>query len=149
MTLSEVLRTAAEMYDPVDSVDLIGLFLIFGLPALIAAAGTIIGIWLTARGQKKGAAQARKMDAKTTEIHEQTVNDHAAKSNMRDDIDEIRNIVRDIADRQTANNHDIRGIRSDVGDLRGADRAGRKDHDDLVRRLNAFIRREHPGADPL
>lgn len=148
MTLAEALHAAAEQFDPSDGIDLLGM-LITITPSIIAAIGVIIVGVITVKGQRRGRDRAKKTDAKTDAIHEQTVNDHASKSNLRDDIDEIRDIVKDIADRQTANGHDIRGIRTDVGELRGADRDARADHDDLVRRLNAFIRREHPGADPL
>lgn len=148
MTLAEVLHAAAEVYNPDDGIDLLGL-LIIGLPALVSAIGVFIVGIITVRGQKRGRARARRTDAMTDEIHAQTVNDHISKSNLRDDIDEIRDLVKDMSDRQIAYGHDIRGIRADVGELRGADRDANTAHTDLVRRLNAFIRREHPGADPL
>ena len=128
MSLVEAFRTAAEMYEPDDTVGLLGL-LIIGLPATLAAIGTIV------------------IGAKTEAIHEQTVNTH--DTNMRDDLDEIRDMVKVISARQIDQGRDIRGLRTDVGELRGEDRDARAAHDDLVRRLNAFIRREHPGADPL
>lgn len=148
MTLAEVLRTAAERFNPDDGIDLLGMA-IDNLPAIISAVGVIIVGIITVRGQKRGRARARRTDAMTDEIHAQTVNDHISKSNLRDDIDEIRDLVKDMSDRQIAYGHDIRGIRADVGELRGADRDANTAHTDLVRRLNAFIRREHPGADPL
>lgn len=148
MTLAEVLNAAADQFDPSDGIDLLGM-LITITPSIIAAIGVIIVGVLTVRGQKKGAARAGKIDAKTNEIHEQTVNDHRGKSNMRDDVDEIRDLLKAVSDRQISQGHDIRGLRTDVGELRGEDRAAQTEHDDLVRRLNAFIRREHPGADPL
>ncbi|MFV8266505.1 hypothetical protein ACNQR9_26160 [Mycolicibacterium peregrinum] len=148
MTLAEVLNAAADQFDPSDGIDLLGM-LITITPSIIAAIGVIIVGVLTVRGQKKGAARAGKIDAKTNEIHEQTVNDHRGKSNMRDDVDEIRDLLKAVSDRQISQGHDIRGLRTDVGELRGEDRVARTEHDDLVRRLNAFIRREHPGADPL
>ena len=148
MTLAEVLNAAADQFDPSDGIDLLGM-LITITPSIIAAIGVIIVGVLTVRGQKKGAARAGKIDAKTNEIHEQTVNDHRGKSNMRDDVDEIRDLLKAVSDRQISQGHDIRGLRTDVGELRGEDRSARTEHDDLVRRLNAFIRREHPGADPL
>lgn len=148
MTLAEVLHAAAERFNPDDGIDLLGMA-IDNLPAIISAVGVIIVGIITVRGQKKGRARAQRTDAKTNEIHEQTVNDHISKSNLRDDIDEIRDLVKDMSDRQIAYGHDIRGIRADVGELRGADRDANTAHTDLVRRLNAFIRREHPGADPL
>lgn len=146
MSLVEAFRTAAEMYEPDDTVGLLGL-LIIGLPAILAAIGTIVIGVLTVRGQRAGRARARKIDAKTEAIHEQTVNTH--DTNMRDDLDEIRDMVKVISARQIDQGRDIRGLRTDVGELRGEDRDARAAHDDLVRRLNAFIRREHPGADPL
>ena len=148
MTLAEVLHAAAEVYNPDDGIDLLGMA-IDNLPAIISAVGVIIVGIITVRGQKRGRARARRTDAMTDEIHAQTVNDHISKSNLRDDIDEIRDLVKDMSDRQIAYGHDIRGIRADVGELRGADRDANTAHTDLVRRLNAFIRREHPGADPL
>ena len=146
MSLVEAFRTAAEMYEPDDTVGLLGL-LIIGLPATLAAIGTIVIGVLTVRGQRAGRARARKIDAKTEAIHEQTVNTH--DTNMRDDLDEIRDMVKVISARQIDQGRDIRGLRTDVGELRGEDHDARAAHDDLVRRLNAFIRREHPGADPL
>lgn len=135
-------------FNPDSWLDLLA-YVIIGIPATIAAVATI-------RGQHKGKERWKRdredvveIRDNAREIHEQTVNDHAAKSNMRDDIDEIRELVKDMSDRQIAYGRDIRGIRADVGELRGADRDARTEHDDLVRRLNAFIRREHPGADPL
>lgn len=146
MTLAEVLRTASEVgYNPDDGIDILGLIIIWGVPTL----GTVIVGWLTVRGQIKGVARARKIDAKTDEIHEQTVNDHGSKSNLRDDIDEIRELLKDMSDRQVDQSRDIRGLRQDVGELRGEDREARAAQVDFERRVNAFIRREHPGADPL
>lgn len=146
MSLVEAFRTAAEQFNPDDGIDLAGM-LIVALPATIAAIGTVIVGVLTVRGQKAGRTRARKIDAKTDAIHEQTVNTH--NTNMRDDLDEIRDTVKVISARQIDQGRDIRGLRTDVGELRCEDRDARAAHDDLVRRLNAFIRREHPGADPL
>ncbi|OMB83308.1 hypothetical protein A5746_30315 [Mycolicibacterium conceptionense] len=89
------------------------------------------------------------MDAKTNEIHEQTVNDHGMKSNMRDDIDEIRELVKDISDRQVDQGRDIRGLRKDVGELRGEDRTAAEAQREFERRVQAAFRREHPEAPPL
>ena len=148
MTLAEALTSAAEQFNPDDGIDLAGMFIV-ALPSIIAAVGVIILNVITVRGQKRGRARAKRTDAKTDEIHEQTVNDHRGRSNMRDDLDEIRDMVKEVSDRQIGQTRDIRGLREDVGELRGEDRAAHANHADLVRRLNAFIRREHPGADPL
>ena len=90
--------------------------------------GTIVIGVLTVRGQRAGRARARKIDAKTEAIHEQTVNTH--DTNMRDDLDEIRDMVKVISARQIDQGRDIRGLRTDVGELRGADRTARAEHDD-------------------
>jgi hypothetical protein len=148
VTLAEVLHSAAEQFDPSDGIDLAGM-LIVAAPAIIAAIGTIVVGVITVRGQKKGAARAGKIDAKTNEIHEQTVNDHGMKSNMRDDIDEIRELVKAVSDRQIDQSRDIRGIRTDVGELRGADRDAAKAQREFEQRVQTAWRREHPGADPL
>lgn len=148
MSLAEVLHAAAELYQPDDTMGLLGLVVV-NAAAIIAAVGTIVVGVITVRGQKKGAARAGKIDAKTNEIHEQTVNDHATKSNMRDDIDEIRELVKDISDRQISQGRDIRGLRTDVGELRGEDRAAARAQREFEERVQAAFRREHPGSPPL
>lgn len=148
MTLAVVLHTAADQFNPDDSIDLLGM-LIVAAPAIIAAIGTIVVGVITVKGQKRGRARARVSDAAIGEIHEQTVNDHALKSNLRDDVDEIREIVKDMADRQISYGQDIRGIRTDVGELRGADREAARAQREFEQRVREAFRREHPGADPL
>lgn len=148
MTLAEVLNAAADQFDPSDGIDLLGM-LITITPSIIAAIGVIIVGVLTVRGQKKGAARAGKIDAKTNEIHEQTVNDHRGKSNMRDDVDEIRDLLKAVSDRQISQGHDIRGLRTDVGELRGEDRNAARAQREFEQRVQAAFRREHPGSPPL
>lgn len=152
MTLAGVLATAAEIYPPDDTIDLLGLIII-GLPGSIPALAAFV---VVLRGQRKGKDQYDKdrvlltdVSTKVNVIRGEVKNDHPDDRNLRDDLDEIRDLVKDVNDRQVDQTRDIRGIRKDIGDLRGADRDDRNDHDDLVRRLNAFIRRELPGADPL
>lgn len=59
MSLVEAFRTAAEMYEPDDTVGLLGL-LIIGLPATLAAIGTIVIGVLTVRGRERvGRGHAR------------------------------------------------------------------------------------------
>lgn len=74
---------------------------------------------------------------KVSEVHEQTVNDHMNKTNLRDDLDEtrdatiathdgvseIRNIVRDIQERQMAQGRELGGMRVDMTGVR-ADMTG-------------------------
>ena len=148
MTLAEVLRAGAEQFDPNDGIDLAGM-LIVASPGIIAAIGTIILGVITVRGQRRGRARAKRTDEKTDEIHEQTVNDHRGRSNMRDDIDEVREMLKDIGDRQVSQGRDIRGLRDDVGELRGEDRTAAKAHRDFEQRVQTAFRREHPGSPPL
>lgn len=149
---TEVLRTATEVYNPDDTIDLLGL-LIVGLPASLPAIAALV---VVVRGQKKGKARWKGDREMLGDVHRQTVNDHADDENLRDQIDRMEAAqklmaeqVAEVRDWQVEHGHDLRGLRQDVGALRGEDRTARAAHDDLVRRVNAFIRREHPGADPL
>lgn len=79
------------------------------------------------------------------EVHEQTVNDHQTKTNLRDDIDralaivdEVRTIVRDVQDRGVDQQRDIRGIRADLGGIRTDITAvSRELHDERERSIKA------------
>ncbi|OFB44778.1 hypothetical protein BA059_02340 [Mycolicibacterium sp. (ex Dasyatis americana)] len=149
MSLVEALQSAADAYNPDDTTDLIGLALIYVAPALIAAGATIATLVVTVRGQRKGIKRWKGDRKMLDDVHRQTVNDHPDTENMRDQLDrmERRQITMDgtvseMRARLIDHGHDIR-------ELRGEDRDARAEHDDLVRRLNDFIRREHPGADPL
>lgn len=165
MSLVEVLRTAAETpppYDPKDTTDLIGLALIYVLPALIAAAVGIASLVVTVRGQRKGKYRrdqdrevlddvAQKVDV----VRDEVKNDHV-DDNLRDQIDRLESGMRhltgtvsEIRARQIDHGNDIGGIRDDVGAVRGELRDDRGNLRDLETRINKFIRREHPGADPL
>lgn len=136
------------------------LLLVLGvLSVAVATAG--VPVWIS---NHKATKTERARNTKTLEaIRHQVENDHGDDENMRDQIDRIEArqndlaqlfeslgiILKEIKDRQDDHGRDIRGMRDDMGGLRGEDRDIKKDHSDLVRRINAFIRREHPGADPL
>ena len=76
--------------------------------------------------------QQRAGNKRLREVHEQTVNDHKSKSNMRDDLDttrdatlashdvvsEIRDITRDMQERQMAQGREIFGLRTDMTGIR-------------------------------
>ncbi|ASR84881.1 minor tail protein [Mycobacterium phage MKC-IRE-01] len=111
MNLSDALRTAAEVYNPDDTIDLLGLFII-GLPGSLPA---IAALWVTIRGQRRGRARARRVDAKTDEIHEHVVNTHT--SNMRKDLDDLRELVVD----------GFRRVERDIGGIREEIRTERKE----------------------
>lgn len=103
--IADVLRSAAEVYNPDDATDLLGLVII-GLPASLPA---IAALWVTVRGQRKGRERARRVDAKTTEIHQHVVNTH--DTNMREDLDELRDLV---ANGFKRIERDIGGIREEI-----------------------------------
>ena len=81
--------------------------------------------------------QIRDTAGKVNEMHEQTVNDHRRKSNMRDDLDKTRdatiathdtthdiyNAVRDMQERQMAQGRELSGMRADMSGVR-ADMTG-------------------------
>lgn len=87
--------------------------------------------------QQIASRQIRETAGKVDEMHEQTVNDHRQKSNMRDDLDktrdsaaatqdatgEIYNVVRDIQERQMAQGRELGGMRADMTGVR-ADMTG-------------------------
>ncbi|WP_243858119.1 DUF2746 domain-containing protein [Mycobacterium sp. DL440] len=75
----------------------------------------VAALIVTVRGQRKGRERARKIDAKTTEIHENTVNDH--DTNLREDLDDIRDMLRD----------GFRQVERDIGGLREEMRTERKE----------------------
>jgi len=86
---------------------------------IIGLAGLVILVVVPVAG---GLMRLRLQQSVTSqqlrEVHEQTVNDHQQKSNLRDDIDLIRDIVRDIQDRQIAQSRDITGMRADITGVR-------------------------------
>lgn len=162
MTLAEVLHAAAEQFDPSDGIDLLGMLIVI-IPSTVSA---ILAGWvgiLTVKGQRRGRERREEdrevlddMAGKVDVVKREVRNDHGDDQNLRDQIDrmeqaltDLTGVVEEVRGRQIHHGRDIGGIRADVGELRGADRDARADHDDLVRRLNSFIRREHPGADPL
>lgn len=102
---------------------------------------TIIGLIgvtvITVGGLIKLHMEQKVQGRKVNEMHEQTVNDHQNKSNMRDDLDktrattmathdatgEIYNVVRDIQERQMAQGRELGGMRADMTGVR-ADMTG-------------------------
>lgn len=73
-------------------------------------------LWFTAR---KAANTAVATSAKVTEIHEQTVNDHCDQANLRVQLDRMEKRIEDIASQADDTSADVRGMRKDVGGLRG------------------------------
>ncbi|AGI12976.1 hypothetical protein PBI_BUTTERS_29 [Mycobacterium phage Butters] len=112
--IADALRAAAEIYEPDDTIGLLGLLVVNGA-AIIAAIGTIVLSIITVRGQRAGQDRARKIDAKTDEIHEQVVNTH--DTNLRADFDELRDLVTD----------GFRRVERDIGGIREEIRTERKE----------------------
>ncbi|MCP3811562.1 MULTISPECIES: hypothetical protein [Mycolicibacterium] len=129
MTLPEVIRAAAEYYEPNDAIGLAGLFVI-GLPSILAAVASIAAIVVSVRGQRRGKDRREEDRA--------VLNDVSEKVNVLPDVqrkvDVVRNNVqnghsdplRDDLDRQFAAIHrkveekfneqarDLRAMRNDV-----------------------------------
>lgn len=78
------------------------------VPYLFSTATTLGTGALVWWGQRKAKRHRKDDKPMLAEIHEQTVNDHKEKSNLREDIDEIREIVRD----------GFRNVHKDIGGLR-------------------------------
>lgn len=168
MTLAEVLHTAAEQFDPSDGIDLLGMLIVI-IPSTIAAIGVVYVSVITVRGQKRGRERRNEDRAvldgvaeKVDVVRDEVKNDHV-EDNLRDQVDRLERgltrviqLVEDntqktehISRNVTEQGRDISGIRTDVGGLRGELRDDRGNLRDLETRINGFIRREHPGADPL
>lgn len=127
--------------------DLAGLLIV----GLVVVTSAVVPAWIAAR-------RTQSLHSDVTAMKKQVVNGHGdtPDQNMRVQMDRIEakqelmaQQVGEVRDWQVEHGRDLRGLRQDVGVLRGEDRTAQAAHDDLVRRINAFIRREHPGADPL
>ncbi|RWZ52943.1 DUF2746 domain-containing protein [Labedella phragmitis] len=79
------------------------------------------------------------LNGKVNAIRHQVKNDHS--SNLRDDLDTVlaqskttHAAVERLEDVQQTHGRDIRGLRSDIGELRGADREIRRELEDTIPR---------------
>lgn len=176
MMLAEVLHAAAEQFDPSDGIDLLGMLIVI-IPSTIAAIGVVYVSVITVRGQKRGRERRNEdravldeMAEKVDVVRGEVKNDHGDDQNLRDQIDrmerqqtrmveaitDLTGTVAEVRGRQIDHGLDIGGIRDDIGGLRGEVRQDRQDAardrrnlSDFEARVQGFIRREHPGADPL
>lgn len=112
---------AGEWYNPDNTIDLLGL-LILGLPASLPAVAALI---VVVRGQRRGRNHPRWAR-----------------------LDEAIALVRDIHEQQIGHGRDIRGIRTDIGELRGEARTLRADQRDHERRVQEAYRLAHPDLPP-
>lgn len=62
--------------------------------------------------------QQRTTSQQISEVHRQVRNDHPESPNLRDDMDDIRAIVRDIQDHTIGQGRDLTAIRVDVSGVR-------------------------------
>ncbi|ULN72312.1 hypothetical protein [Mycolicibacterium smegmatis] len=137
MSLNDALRTAAEVYNPDDTIDLLGLFII-GLPGSLPA---IAALWVAIRGQRKGRDRWSRDHETLREIHEETVNSHRGKSNMREDLDKVlagiaalqhgqeaqAAAISELQQGQEASAVAIRDLQRDVGGIREEIRTERRE----------------------
>ena len=133
MNLTDTLRAAAEVYEPDDAWGLLGLLVVNGA-AILAAIGSLIGVVVTVRGQKRGSQRWSHDREKLDEIHEETVNSHKGKTNMRDQLDALEQKVDRVAvgvtslqQGQGAHNIAIRDLKRDIGGIREEIRTERKE----------------------
>lgn len=75
---------------------------IIGLASLVAV---IVGGLIHLR------LQQRTTSRQISEVHEQVRNDHPGSPNLRDDLDDMRDMLRDMQDRSIAHGQDLAGIR--------------------------------------
>lgn len=137
---SSVLTTAADIYEPDNAVGLLGL-LIIGLPASLPAIAALV---VVLRGQRKGRQRRDQDRAVLDVVRDNVQNGHPDP--LRADLDRQFASLHTRLDEQ---GRDIRGIRTDVGGIRGDAREDRTNLADLERRVQIFVKREHPGAGPV
>ena len=142
---------AGEWYNPDNTIDLLGL-LILGLPASLPAVAALI---VVVRGQRHHRDTLRDVQDQVSVVRREVKNDHPDDSNLRDQLDrmdvrldEAIALVRDIHEQQIGHGRDIRGIRTDVGELRGEARTLRADQRDHERRVQEAYRLAHPDLPP-
>lgn len=139
--LQSIVSTAAEVYEPDNGTGLIGL-LIIGLPSTIAA--TLSG-WALVR--------QKRIEAGVQATNKQVVNGHADADPLRKDLDtkfaQLGSKIDGLDGLVRTQGRDIGGIREDVGMIRGEAREDRQNLAQLEGRIAKFVRREHPGAEPL
>ncbi|WP_458317086.1 hypothetical protein [Mycolicibacterium brisbanense] len=158
LTAAIVSLSESPEYEPHTWIGLIP-HLAYALPTAISAGVGGIILW----GQRKGKERWQRDRQVLDDIHKQAVNDHPESENMRDQLDRMEatqkrhdSLLAEMNRRQVTQGRDIGGlredvgaVRDDVGGLRGELRDDRGNLRDLEGRINGWIRREHPGADPL
>ena len=150
--LGAALNNAAADYQPPDDlIDVLGL-LISNAPAIIAAVAGCSALVVAIRSKKS-----------VNDVHKQTVNDHPEEENMRDQLDRMEKaqkrqdgLLLAMNQRSMEQGRDITGlredvgaVREDVGGLRGELREDRGNLREFRSKVNGFIKRVHPGEDPL
>lgn len=141
----EVITTATEIYEPNDTIGLIGL-LIIGLPAFIPA---IAGLIIVLRGQRKDKERWVGHRKVLDDIHKQAVNGHPESENMRDQLDRMEARQKRHDSLLDELSKDVAGLRRDDGAIHGQLRDHAEAHRSLETRVVQAFRREHPDSDPL
>ncbi|SRX93547.1 hypothetical protein MSP7336_01785 [Mycobacterium shimoidei] len=87
---------------------------------LITNIFAVVAIWLHQHFQVgKVDKKVDQVCEHTGEIRQQVHNTHPMQPNLRDDIDYLKRVVTNVADVQVDHGRDIRGLRQDLGGLRG------------------------------
>jgi len=129
---------------PTNWIGVVGLLLLLILPPLLAAGTTLL---VGRRTQRKvGDVQSTVDSTQSTvdTVNNQVTNRH--ETNLRDDLSAVMEMLAD-------HGRDIRGIRQDIGDLRGELRGERQARNDLegavdrrIDRLEEHDRGRRPGT---
>lgn len=109
-----------------DWFDILGLIIV-GLVIIAAAA---IPAWFAARSQRALRDQVQSV--------ENQINNKP--TNLRDDLNDALVILRGVRDRQTEQGRDIKGIREDIGEIRGELRDERGARIELQRQVDQLHR---------
>lgn len=137
---------------------------------LAVLAGLVTNLVITIIGQRRGIKRRDEdrevladLQCDTKAVRYQVNNDHPDEENLRDQLDRMEDVqkrtnehIAEMSRRQVAHGRDINGlredvgaVRDDVGGLRGELRDDRTNLREFKAGVNGFIKRVHPGEDPL
>ncbi|ART68199.1 hypothetical protein BTO20_06035 [Mycobacterium dioxanotrophicus] len=130
---------------------------------LAVLAGLVTNLVIMIIGQRRGIKRRDEdrevlsdVKANTDVVRYQVKNDHPDEENLRDQLDRMEAHITEMSRRQLAHGRDISGlredvgaVRDDVGGLRGELRDDRTNLREFKAGVNGFIKRVHPGEDPL
>lgn len=112
--LTTVFAQDVAAYEPKTLIGLLGLLIAVAIPAVAAGIPGWISLW---RSRSVAPDLAETKDS-VAAVRDQVQNGHADRK-LRDDVDRVLAGLGDIMDKQDHQGRDIRGLRDDMGQMRG------------------------------